>query len=170
MRRFSTVFLVLGFLGLSFALASCGGGATEIVVPTVYLIAGRVVDPTTSPFTALAGVRVWVETDPGVAAVTTDASGDFIIHGVSSGNQRVRAELPGRVPSISTGLDVSGNIDNVGLPLFTRGQIDSVLSARGLAPWDTTRALFGMFALRSNDVPLGGASIALSPPTGGTLS
>jgi len=74
------------------------------------------------------------------------------------------------VPSLSTGLDVSANIDNAGLPLFTRSEIDSILAARGLAPWDTTRALFGMFALRSNDVPLGGASIALNPSTGGTLS
>ncbi|HEV8480338.1 MAG TPA: carboxypeptidase-like regulatory domain-containing protein [Candidatus Eisenbacteria bacterium] len=170
MRSFRLVSLLSGCLALAFALASCGGGAEEIVVPTVYLIAGRVADPTTSPFTALEGVRVWVETAPEVAAVTTDANGDFIIHGVPAGNQRLRAEFPGRVPSLSTGLDVSGNVDNAGLPLFTRAEIDSILAARGLAPWDTTRALFGMFALRSNDVPLGGASIALNPSTGGTLS
>src|SRR5262249_10912462 len=54
--------------------------------------------------------------------------------------------------------------------LFTRAEIDSTLSARGVAPWDTTRALFGMFALRSNDVPLGKATIFLTPDPGGALS
>jgi hypothetical protein len=169
MRRLPSIAVLVTLLALPVVLASCGGGADTLVIPTVYLIAGRVADPTTSPFTALPGARVWVETDPTVVAVTTDANGDFVIHGVPGGVQRLRAELAGRVTSISTGLDVSANIDNAGLPLFTRAEIDSILTARGAAPWDTTRALFGMFALRSNDVPLGNASIQLTPDPGGAL-
>jgi hypothetical protein len=169
MRRLSSISVLVPVLALPFVLASCGGEAKSILIPTVYLIAGRVADPTTNPFTGLAGARVWVETDPSLAAVTTDADGNFIIHGVSPGTQRLRAEMAGRVTSISTGLDVSANIDNAGLPLFTRAEIDSILSARGAAPWDTTHALFGMFALRSNDVPLGNATIHLTPDPGGAL-
>jgi len=163
MRLFPSVAVLLSFLALSFALESCGGGAEDLVIPTVYLIAGRVADPTTNPFTPLPGARVWVETDPTVAAVTTDANGDFLIHGVPSGVQRLRAELAGRVSSISTGILMDQNVDNAGLPLFTKAEIDSILQARGAAPWDTTQALFGLFALRSNDVPLGGATILLTP-------
>jgi hypothetical protein len=172
MRHLPSVAVLATLLVLPFALASCGGGADTLVIPTVYLIAGRVADPTSNPFTPLPGARVWVETDPTVAAVTTDANGDFIIHGVPGGTQRLRAEMPGRVSSISTGIQVDRNIDNAGLPLFTRAEIDSILAARGAAPWDTTRALFGMFALRSNDVPLGNATIhfdPLPPYAGGAL-
>lgn len=166
MRR--SIALLSLLFGLPLILGSCGG-PDALVIPTVYLIAGRVVDPTTSPFAALPGARVWVETDPTVAAVTTDVDGEFVLHGVPSGTQRLRVEMAGRVTTISTGLQVNGNVDNAGLPLFTRAEIDSILLARGAAPWDTTRALFGMFALRSNDVPLGNATMQLTPDPGGAL-
>lgn len=172
MRRLPSIAALATLLAVPFVLGSCGGGADTLVIPTVYLIAGRVADPTTSPFTAIPGARVWVETDPTVAAVTTDTDGNFVLHGVTPGTQRLRAERAGRVSSISTGIQVDGNVDNAGLPLFTRAEIDSILLARGAAPWDTTRALFGMFALRSNDVPLGNATIQLTPSgpyAGGTL-
>lgn len=169
--RPSRVLLVAATLALSLVVGACGG-AEDILVPTVYLVAGRVADPTSSPFTPLPGATVSVETAPQVAPVTTDANGDFLLHGVPAGIHRLRATLPGRVTAISIGIVVTDNIDDTGLPLFTRAEIDSILAARGAPPWDTSRALFGMFALRSNDVPLGAATIALSPSgpyAGGTL-
>lgn len=163
--------IVATALALTLALGACDG-ARDILVPTVYLVAGRVADPTSSPFTALPGATVSVETAPQVASVTTDADGNFVLHGVPAGTHRLRATLAGRVPAISIGLVVTGNVDDTGLPLFTRAEIDSILLARGAPAWDTSRALVGLFALRSNDVPLGAATISLSPSApyaGGTL-
>jgi hypothetical protein len=150
--------------GLACALwmGACGE-VTPPPIPTLYLLAGKVVDPTTNPFTPLAGARVSVETAPQVAAVTSDADGVFLLHGVPEGEQRLRAELAGYRVSVSIGVPVSANVTDASLPLFTDSEIDSILVARAAPPWDRARALIGMFALRSNGLPLGSAAVTLSP-------
>ena len=142
--------------------------AGEIVIPTVYIVAGQVGDPTSNPITPLPGATVFVETAPQVAAVQTDADGNFILQGLPLGTHRLRAELSGRRTTLSVDLVVDRNLTDVGLPLFTDAQIDSILSARGAPAWDRGQALFGVFALRSTGVPLGDAGVFLSPDPGGT--
>jgi hypothetical protein len=155
--------------GLAGAVAGCGDGAGTILVPDAYIVAGRVVDPTTSPIAGLPGATVLVETASIVQAVTSDSEGNFILQGVPPGLHRLRATLPGRVPTISADLLVGANIADGFLPLFTDAQIDSVLAARGAPAWNRTKGLLGLFALRSNGVPLGDAVLAVSPPPGGSL-
>ena len=159
--------------GLLLALLS--GACDEagpIPVPTLYLVGGQVADPTTSPFTSLPGATVRVETAPEVGAVTTDTDGIFLLHGVPAGVHRLRAELPGRRTSRTIGIRVDRNVTDAGIPLFTDGQIDSILVANGAPAWDRAQGLLGLFALRSNGLALGAAAVALTPRpphAGGTL-
>lgn len=146
--------------------------AGEITVPTVYLIAGQVADPTTNPFLGISGATVRVVTAPEVEAVTTDAGGNFVLHGVPLGVHRLRAEHPGHRATLTIGIDVSANVDDAGIPLFTDAQVDSILSSRGAPPWDRATALFGAFARRSTGLPLASAAITFAPRAphaGGTL-
>jgi hypothetical protein len=157
-------------VGLVVALAAgCGDGARTILVPVAYVVAGRVADPTPSPIAGIAGARVTVETAPGVAAVTSDTNGDFILQGVPPGTHRLRAELAGRVTTITYDFRVGNNVANAFVPLFTGAQIDSVLNARGAPAWDRGQGLFGLFALKSTGVPLGDAVPSFAPSPGGTL-
>ena len=142
--------------------------AQQMLIPTVYVVAGQVGDPTSNPFTPLPGATVVVETAPEVSSVQADADGNFILQGVPLGTHRLRAELAGRRATISVDLVVDRNLVDVGLPLFTDAQIDSILAARAAPPWDRATALFGVFALRSTGVPLGDAVVALAPDPGGT--
>jgi hypothetical protein len=158
----------MGLALLATALAG-GCGDSGFTIPTVYLVGGKVVDPAANPAAPIAGARVLVETAPGVAAVTTAADGIFLLHGLPAGTHRLRVEAPGRVPTLSTDLVITDNLVGALVPLFTRGQIDSVLAARGAPAWDDDLALFGLFALRSNGLPLGDAGVDLSPDPAGSL-
>lgn len=158
--------LAAGALAVAFG---CGDGARTIFVPIAYVVAGRVADPTQSPIAGIAGARVVVETAGGVAAVTSDANGDFILQGVPPGTHRLRAELAGRVTTITYDFSVGGNVANAFVPLFTPAQIDSVLAARAAPAWDRDDGLFGLFALKSTGVPLGDAVATFAPSPGGTL-
>jgi len=164
----------LGALGLALALglggaAGCGKGATELHIPLVYVVAGRVVDPTTSPIAGVPGATVEVETDLHVMAVTSDADGNFILQGVPAGTHRLRADLAGRRTTLTYDFAVGGNIANAVVPLFTDAEIDSVLNARGAPAWNRSLALLGVFALKSTGVPLGDAALAFAGALGGTL-
>lgn len=149
--------------------AGCGDGARTILVPVAYVVAGRVADPTQNPIAGIPGARVTVETSTRVAAVTSDANGDFILQGVPPGTHRLRAELAGRVTTITYDFPVGNNVANAFVPLFTGAQVDSVLTARGAPAWDRDQGLFGLFALKSTDVPLGDAIASFAPSPGGTL-
>jgi hypothetical protein len=162
---FSLTILLLPGIGL---LASGCDEAQQLMIPTVYVVAGQVGDPTSNPFTPLAGATVVVETAPEVSSVQADADGNFILQGVPLGTHRLRAELAGRRTTISVDLTVDRNLADVGLPLFTDAQIDSILAARTAPPWDRATGLFGVFALRSTGVPLGDATVGLTPDPGGT--
>jgi len=75
------------------------GGCTEaevLKIPVVYVVAGRVLDPATSPVLGIAGARVFVDTAPDVTPVTSDADGNFVLQGVPNGVHRLRVELAGR--------------------------------------------------------------------------
>jgi hypothetical protein len=135
----------------------------------VYVVAGRVVDPTASPIAGVAGATVQVETDPSVPAVTSDADGNFILQGVPAGAHRLRAELAGRRTTLTYDFPVGGNVANAVVPLFTDQEIDSVLAARGAPAWDRSLALLGLFALKSTGVPLGDVIVSVSGSPGGTL-
>lgn len=160
---------LIAVLVLAAGAAGCGGGAKTIFVPTAYVVAGRVADPTANPIAGIAGARVVVETAPGVAAATTDASGDFVLMGVPPGTHRLRADLAGRVTTLSYDFTVAGNVADAFVPLFTGAQVDSILAARGAPAWNRAQGLFGLFALKSTGVPLGDAVAAFTPSTGGTL-
>ncbi|MEO6462703.1 MAG: carboxypeptidase-like regulatory domain-containing protein [Candidatus Eisenbacteria bacterium] len=151
------------------AAFGCGDGARTIFVPIAYVVAGRVADPTQSPIAGIARARVIVETASGVAAVTSDANGDFILQGVPPGTHRLRAELAGRVTTITYDFTVGRNVADAFVPLFTPAQVDSVLAARGAPAWDRNDGLFGLFALKSTGVPLGDAVATFIPSPGGTL-
>jgi len=159
-----------GALALIVALAGgCGGGAKTIFIPTVYVVAGRVADPTTNPIAGVPGARLVVETASSVAAVTSDANGDFVLQGVPPGTHRVRADLAGRISTLTYDFVVAGNVVDAFVPIFTPVQIDSVLTARGAPAWDRQQGLFGLFALKSTGVPLGDAVASLLPAPGGAL-
>ncbi len=149
--------------------AGCGGGATDIAIPVVYVVAGQVSDPTSSPTTPLGGATVRVETSSQVVAVTSDGEGNFILQGVPLGTHRLRAELPGRVATITYDFAVDRNVVGAFVPLFTRAQVDSILAARAAPAWDDAQGLFGLFALKSTGVPLGDAAASFAPLPGGTL-
>lgn len=151
------------------ALTGCGEGARTIFVPTVFVVAGRVADPTQSPIAGIPEARIVVETAPAVAAATSDGDGNFILQGVPAGTHRLRATLAGRVTTVTYDFVVGGNVANAFVPLFTPAQVDSVLAARGAPAWDRARGLFGLFALKSTGVPLGDAVATLTPAPGGTL-
>ena len=159
----------LAATGLGALTLGCDGGAETIFVPVVYVVAGRVADPTQSPIAGVAGARVIVETAASVGAATSDANGDFILQGVPLGTHRLRVELAGRVTTITYDFVVGANVANAFVPLFTPAQIDSVLDARGAPAWDRGEGLFGLFALKSTGVPLGDASASFAPAPGGTL-
>jgi hypothetical protein len=150
-------------------LAGCSDEAEDLVIPLTYLAAGRVVDPTTDPITGIAGARVTDDTDPEVRAVTTDDDGNFVLQGLSPGTHRLRVELAGRVTTISYDIPVQKNVIDALVPIFTAAQIDSVLLARGAPAWDREAGIFGLFALRSNGLPIGDATVTFAPPPGGTL-
>lgn len=159
--------LLLPLLGMA-----CGQGANQILIPTVYLVGGKVADPTSNPITPLAGARVWVETAPEVSDVTSDANGVFLLHGVPPGVHRLRAELPGRRSMSTIGIPIDENVVDAILPLFTDAEIDSILSAQGAPAWDRQTALFGLFARKANGLPLAGAGLLFhprEPNAGGTL-
>ncbi len=168
--RIGAAVLVAGIAGVAAALSSgCGGGATEVPIPIVYVVAGEVSDPTSSPLTPIEGATVRVETAAQVVAVTTDAEGVFILQGVPEGKHRLRAEFPGRVTTITYDFTVNENVVGALVPLFTRVQVDSILAARGAPAWNDTQGLFGLFALKSTSVPLGDAVASFAPDPGGTL-
>jgi hypothetical protein len=150
-------------------LAGCSNEAEDLVIPLVYVAAGRVVDPTTDPITGIAGARVTVDDAPQVLAVTSDAEGNFILQGVPRGTHRLRVELAGRVTTLSYDLEVEKNVADALVPIFTSAQIDSVLAANGAPAWDRDLGLFGLFALKSNGLPLGDAIASFTPSPGGTL-
>lgn len=159
-------------LGLALAGSGGCGGAKELTIPVAYVVAGRVVDPTTNPVTGVAGASLSIE--PGssgayVRPVTSDADGYFVLQGVPPGIHRLRASLAGRRTTWSHDLAVERNLAGALLPLFTDGEIDSILLARGAPAWDRGQALLGVFALRSTGVPLGDAIVTLAPAAGGTL-
>jgi hypothetical protein len=154
---------------LALALGGCGGGARDLTIPIVYVVAGRVVDPTTSPIAGLAGASVQLETDPAVRPVTSDADGNFILQGVPAGTHRLRANLAGRRVTLTYDFRVGGNVPNAIVPLFTDAEIDSVLAARGAPAWNRGLGLLGIFALKSTGVPLGDALVGVSGSPGGTL-
>jgi hypothetical protein len=151
------------------AAAGCGGGAEEIAIPVVYLVAGQVADPTQNPIEPLPGARVYVQTANEVPAEISDADGLFVLQGLPPGTHRLVAELDGRVTTVSIDLEVHGNVIDVGMPMFTQTQIDSILADRGAPAWDRQTALFGLFALRSTGVPIGNATVSLTPDPGGEL-
>ena len=163
---------VLGAL-LAFATAlvaaGCGHGAKDLTIPVVYIVSGKVVDPTSSPLNPLAGATVTVETGSGVSVATSDANGVFILQGVPPGEHRLRAQLAGCRATLSAGITIARNVTNAIVPLFTDAEIDSILSARAAPAWDRGLGLFGLFALKSTGVPLGDAVLGLTPPPGGTL-
>jgi hypothetical protein len=150
-------------------LAGCGGGAKPLVVPIVYVVAGRVLDPTTSPVAGVAGARVSVDGVPLVQPVTSDADGNFVLQGVPAGVHRLRAELAGRRTTLTYDFAVTRNVPAAVVPLFTDAEIDSVLAARGAPAWDRNLGLFGLFALKSTGVPLGDAIVTFQPSPGGEL-
>lgn len=159
---------VLAFAAAS-ALAGCDGGAKGLTIPVVYVVAGRVLDPTTSPIAGIAGARLSVDTAPFVRPVTSDADGNFVLQGVPAGVHRLRAELAGRRTTLTYDFRVSKNLADGVVPLFTDAEIDSILAARSAPAWDRAQALFGLFALKSTGVPLGDALVSFAPPPGGTL-
>jgi len=154
---------------LTLAAAGCGGGATELTIPVVYVVGGRVVDATTSPISGIAGATISAETDPSVVAVTSDADGNFVLQGLPAGVHRLRATLPGRRTTVTYDFRVTRNVVNAVVPLFTDAEIDSVLAARGAPAWDRAQGLFGLFALKSTGVPLGDVLVSIAPSPGGTL-
>ena len=156
-------------LALAALVAGCSHGAKTIFVPTAYVVAGRVADPTQSPIAGIAGARIVLETDGRVAAATSDAEGNFVLQGVPPGTHRLRADLSGRVTTVTYDFVVGGNLANAFVPLFTPAQVDSVLAARGAPAWDRGQGLFGLFALKSTGVPLGDAVASFAPSPGGTL-
>jgi hypothetical protein len=164
--RVKTCGLALG--GVAVLLGGCSDAET-LLVPTVYVVAGRVADPTTNPITGIPGARVYVETSSTPVAVTSDANGDFLLQGVPPGTHRLRADLPGYVSTMSYDFVVAANVIDAFVPIFTPAQIDSVLDARGAPPWDRQQGLFGLFALKSTGVPLGDAVATILPSPGGTL-
>ena len=148
------------------------GGCSEaetVKIPVVYVVAGRVLDPATSPVEGIPGAKVSVETDAGVMPVTTDADGNFVLQGVHSGVHRLRAELAGRRTTLTYDFAVRKNVADTVVPLFTDHEIDSVLTANGAPAWDRAQALFGVFALKSTGVPLGDAILTFQSSPGGTL-
>lgn len=161
---------MLSLAGALLLLATgCGGGAEEIVIPQVYLLAGQVVDPTESPLVPLPGAVVAVQTAPQVAPVIADADGFFVLQGLPPGRHRLIADLEGRITTISIELEVDRSLVDLAMPLFTRAQIDSILDERQAPPWDRQKGLFGLFALRSTGVPLGEATVSLAPDPGGEI-
>jgi hypothetical protein len=151
------------------AASGCGGGAEEILIPEVYLVAGQVVDPTESPLVALPGAMVAVQTAPQVAPVITDTDGFFVLQGLPPGRHRLIANLAGRVTTVSIELEVDRSLVDLAMPLFTTAQIDSILEERQAPPWDRQSGLFGLFALRSTGVPLGDANLSMAPDPGGEI-
>ena len=154
------------------ALAYALGGCTEaevLKIPVVYVVAGRVLDPTTSPVEGIAGARVTVDSAPDVLAVTSDADGNFVLQGVPDGVHRLRVELAGRRTTLTYDFAVRRNVADALVPLFTDAEIDSVLNANGAPAWDRDQALLGIFALKSTGVPLGDALVSFAAPPGGTL-
>src|SRR5215203_3063399 len=148
------------------------GGCTEaevLKIPVVYVVAGRVLDPATSPVEGIAGARVLVDTAPDVQAVTSDADGNFVLQGVPDGVHRLRVELSGRRTTLTYDFAVRKNVADALVPLFTDAEIDSVLNANGAPPWDRGQSLLGIFALKSTGVPLGDALVSFATPPGGTL-
>ncbi len=162
-------------IAMAMMLGSLGGivggcsDAETIFVPTVYVVAGRVADPTQNPIAGVPGARLTVETAPDVADVTSDSNGDFILQGVPPGTHRLRADLPGHVSTITYDFVVAANVIDAFVPIFTPAQVDSVLTARGAPAWDRQQGLFGLFALKSTGVPLGDAVASFTPSPGGTL-
>jgi len=148
------------------------GGCTEaevLKIPVVYVVAGRVLDPATSPVEGIAGARVFVDTAPDVQSVTSDADGNFVLQGVPDGVHRLRVELAGRRTTLTYDFAVRKNVADALVPLFTDTEIDSVLVANGAPPWDRGQSLLGLFALKSTGVPLGDALVSFATPPGGTL-
>ena len=148
------------------------GGCTEaevLKIPVVYVVAGRVLDPATSPALGIAGARVFVDTAPDVQSVTSDADGNFVLQGVPDGVHRLRVELAGRRTTLTYDFAVRKNVADALVPLFTDTEIDSVLNANGAPPWDRDQSLLGLFALKSTGVPLGDALVSFGTPPGGTL-
>jgi len=148
------------------------GGCSEaetIRIPVVYVVAGRVLDPATSPVEGIAGAKVSVDTDASVMPVTSDADGNFVVQGVPNGVHRLRVELAGRRTTLTYDFAVRKNVADALVPLFTDHEIDSVLVANGAPPWDRAQSLFGVFALKSTGVPLGDAILTFQSPPGGTL-
>jgi hypothetical protein len=159
-----------GALGVAVGLLSgCSEEADTIFVPTAYVVAGRVADPTENPIAGIPGARVLVETASQVVAVTSDANGDFILQGVPPGVHRLRVEQVGRVTTVTYDFMVGNNVADAFVPLFTPAQIDSVLAARSAPAWNRSEGLFGLFALKSTGVPLGDAVATFAPSPGGTL-
>jgi hypothetical protein len=153
-------------------VAAVLGGCSEaetIHIPVVYVVAGRVLDPATSPVEGIAGAKVSVDTDASVMPVTTDADGNFVVQGVPNGIHRLRVELAGRRTTLTYDFAVRKNVADALVPLFTDHEIDSVLTANGAPAWDRAQALFGVFALKSTGVPLGDAILTFQSPPGGTL-
>lgn len=159
---------LFGCLALLSALG-CGGGAKGLTIPVVYVVAGRVIDPATSPVAGVPGARVSVETAPGVQPVTSDADGNFVLQGLAPGVHRLRAELSGRRTTLTYDFRVTRNLADTVVPLFTDAEIDSVLAANGAPPWNRAQALLGVFALKSTGVPLGDALVSFAAPPGGAL-
>jgi len=148
------------------------GGCTEaevLKIPVVYVVAGRVLDPATSPVLGIAGARVFVDTAPDVTPVTSDADGNFVLQGVPDGVHRLRVELAGRRTTLTYDFAVRKNVADALVPSFTDAEIDSVLNANGAPPWNRDQSLLGLFALKSTGVPLGDAIVSFATPPGGTL-
>jgi hypothetical protein len=148
------------------------GGCSEaevLKIPVVYVVAGRVLDPATSPVEGIAGAHVTVDTAPDVVAATSDADGNFVLQGVPDGVHRLRVDLAGRRTTLTYDFSVHKNVADALVPLFTDAEIDSVLNANGAPPWDRGQALLGVFALKSTGVPLGDAIVSFVSSPGGTL-
>jgi hypothetical protein len=157
---------------VTLAVVGVLGGCTEattLTIPVVYIVAGRVLDPATSPVEGIPGARVFVDSAPQVASVTTDADGNFVLQGVPDGVHRLRAELTGRRTTLTYDFVVRKNVADALVPLFTDTEIDSVLNANGAPAWDRAKGLLGLFALKSTGVPLGDALVTFAVPPGGTL-